>query len=260
MRVALAQVASGPDPAANLALVEGQARRAAGAGASLVVFPEATMCSFARASSEIAEPADGPWAGRVRELAGELGITIVVGTFVTADGGRVRNRLLVTGAAETHYDKIHLFDALGFRESEHIEPGAEPVVAEVDGVGLGLAVCYDVRFPGLFTTLAGRGADVIVVAASWAPGPGKISQWTTLARARAMDSTSFVLAVGQACGGDPEVESRPTGVGHSLAVDPTGRVLLELGEAPELAVLDLDPSVVAGVRTRLPLLRDSRGW
>ena len=102
------------------------------------------------------------------------------------DGGKVRNTLLVTGRGiEASYDKIHLFDAFGFAESDTVDAGTEPVTFELDGVTFGLATCYDIRFPGLFTENADRGADVNIVCASWGSGPGKAEQWKLLARARA---------------------------------------------------------------------------
>lgn len=122
MRIALAQIRSTTSPRVNLALVTDAARQAVQAGADAVVFPEATMCSFLRPPAQIAEPFDGPWASAVRELARELGITVVAGMFTTAPGGLVHNTLLATGGTEARYDKIHLFDALGNRESEHVAP------------------------------------------------------------------------------------------------------------------------------------------
>ena len=131
MRVALAQLRSTTDPAASLRAVADWAGRAAEGGADLVVFPEATMCSFERASAEVAEPADGPWAGAVRGLASELGVTIAVGMFTTAPNGRVYNTLLVAGAAEARYDKVHLFDALGQGdERDQIRPVLLVVVGQ----------------------------------------------------------------------------------------------------------------------------------
>lgn len=256
MKIALAQVTSTTDPAANLGLVREQAVRAAREGAELVVFPEATMHSFERSPVAAAEPLDGAWAAAVRATATEQQITIVVGMFTTTSSQRVRNTLLVTGAVETHYDKIHLFDALGYRESERIAPGDTPGLVRLNGATLGLATCYDIRFPGLFTRLAGLGAEIIVVPASWAPGANKLHQWRTLATARAMDATSFVVACGQASGGG--AGSRPTGVGHSMVVDPFGTVLLELGDEPELAVIDLDLRMVAEAREAIPVLRNAR--
>ena len=97
----------------------------------------------------------------------------------------------------------------------------------------------------------------MVVCASWAPGPGKLQQWRTLVTARAMDSVSFVIAVDQALLGDVETPAGPTGIGHSMAVDPTGQVLLELGAEPDLAFVDVDPEQVAVIRERLPVLDGS---
>lgn len=257
MRIALAQLVSSTDPAANLELVRDWVARAAAERAEVVVFPEATMHSFERSPLAAAEPLDGPWAASVREIATRAGITVIVGMFTAAADARIRNTLLVTGAVEAHYDKLHLFDALGYAESRTVEPGEAPVVTPIGATKVGLATCYDVRFPALFTALAGLGAEVIVVPASWAPGPHKVHQWRTLATARAMDSTSYVVACGQAVPPDAD-GSKPTGVGHSLVVDPYGTVLLELGTEPELAVVDLDLSVVAEARERMPVLRNAR--
>lgn len=257
MRIALAQVSSRTDPSANLELVRRYTARAAEQGAELVVFPEATMHSFARSPVAAAESLDGPWATAVRSIAAEHGVTVVVGMFTTTASQRVRNTLLVAGSTDARYDKIHLFDALGYRESRTIEPGDSPVVVEVGGSRLGLATCYDIRFPALFTQLARLGAEAIVVPASWAPGTGKVHQWRTLATARAMDSTCFVIACGQARPDGPE-DSGPTGVGHSLVVDPFGTVLLELGDEPELATVDLDLSIVPAARESVPVLRNAR--
>lgn len=255
MRVALAQFAASTDPAGNLARVREFATEAAARSAELVVFPEAAMSSFARPRAEAAEPFDGPWAGGVRAIAADLGVTIVAGMFTTTDTPRVRNTLLVTGGAEARYDKLHLFDALGYAESRQIEPGSRPVTFDLAGHRVGLATCYDVRFPGLFTHLAALGAELVVLPASWAPGEAKLHQWRTLVTARAMDSTSFVVAVDQSVPPAVATGPAPTGIGHSLAIDPAGAVLLELGEDDELAVVDLDLSAVAAVRERLPVLR-----
>ena len=133
MRIALAQIQSGTEPTANLGLVEDYTRRAADAGARLVLFPEATMCRFGVPLAPIAEPLDGSWASAVRAIAERAGIVVVAGMFVPADDGRVTNTLIATGpGVDTHYDKIHLYDAFGFTESNTVAPGHEPVVI-VDG-------------------------------------------------------------------------------------------------------------------------------
>ena len=113
------------------------------------------------------------------------------------------------------------------------------MVITVDGVAVGLTTCYDLRFPELFTTLARRGAQLIVVSASWAAGRGKLEQWTLLARARALDSTSYIAAAGQADPGEPLASSAPTGVGGSLVVSPFGDVVASAGGDPQLLVADL---------------------
>jgi deaminated glutathione amidase len=257
MRIAVAQILSGTDPADNLQLVRDYTGRAADAGARLVVFPEATICRFGVPLTLIAEPVDGPWADGVRRIAAEANITVVVGMFSPADNGRVYNTLLAVGpAANTRYDKIHLYDAFGFTESRTVAPGREPVVIDVDGVGVGLTTCYDLRFPELFTTLARRGAQLIAVAASWAAGRGKLEQWTLLARARALDSTSYIVAAGQADPGEPLASSAPTGVGGSLVVSPFGDVVASAGADPQLLVTDVALDRVAQARDTIAVLRN----
>ena len=262
MRIALAQVVSGPDPAANLRLVQEQTGRAAEQGAELVVFPEATMRCFGRNLAEVAEPVDGPWASRVREVAAAAGVTVAVGMFTPADGNRVRNTVLVTGpGVEAAYDKIHLFDAFGFAESETVAPGTEPLVVAVGGVGVGFTTCYDVRFPGLYTALAEAGADLVCVCASWGAGPGKVEQWQLLTRARALDATVVVAACGQAdpaAVGEQVRGTAPRGVGHSAVISAAGVVLDHLDAAPGLLVADVDAAAVAEVRRSLPVLANRR--
>ena len=257
MRIAIGQMAATTDTVANLRAVAGVIEAASKVGAELVVLPEAAMCSFARPRVEAAEPFDGPWANAVREMAKLMGVTVVVGMFTTTGTERVRNTLLVTGAVEARYDKVHLFDALGYAESRQIEAGDRAVTFELGGHTFGLATCYDVRFPGLFTHLAGLGAEAILLPSSWAPGPQKLHQWRTLVTARAMDSTAFVVAVDQAQP-DASGDGQPTGIGHSLVVGPTGTVIVELGDGSEYAVMDLDLDAAAEVREQLPVLRHAR--
>lgn len=260
MRIALAQVLASTDPDANLDLVRRNTADAAAQDAELVVFPEATMCSFARPRAEAAEAFDGPWATAVRAIAQDAGVTIVVGMFTTTGSPQVHNTLLVTGNAEARYDKLHLFDALGYAESRQISAGDRPVSFDLGGHRFGLATCYDVRFPGLFTQLARSGAAAILLPASWAPGEEKLHQWRTLVTARAMDSTAYVVAVDQTLPPGSADTPSPTGIGHSMVVGPTGTVLLELGDDPELAIIDLDMDAVAGVRERLPVLQHAHGF
>lgn len=260
MRIALAQILSGTDPRENLELVTDYTGRAADAGATLVVFPEATMCRFGVPLAPIAEPVDGPWGGAVRRIATDAGITVIAGMFSPSGDGRVTNTLIVAGpATDAHYDKIHLYDAFGFAESRTVAPGREPVVIDVDGVGVGLTTCYDIRFPALYTALARRGAQLITVSASWGSGPGKLEQWTLLARARALDSTSYVAAAGQADPGQVLADSAkgaPTGVGGSLVASPFGEVVASAGADPQLLVADLDLDRVGAARDSIAVLRN----
>lgn len=269
MRIAAVQLCSTTDPHENLALVEAALSQISDAkGADLVVFPEATMASFATRSADVAEPLHGPFANRVRGLASDHGTTIAVGMFTpderaVGDAGRDRchNTLFVTGpGGDAFYHKLHLFDAFGFAESDHIVPGEAPALIEVGGVRVGLSICYDLRFGELFKHYADAGADAVIVPASWQAGPDKVEQWRLLARARALDSTSYVVACGQAA---PEASGRPTGpgplgVGHSVAAGPDGQVLGELGAEPGVLFVDIDPDAVARARRTLPVLANSR--
>ncbi|KUH82010.1 MULTISPECIES: carbon-nitrogen hydrolase family protein [unclassified Mycobacterium] len=261
MRIALAQILSGTEPSENLALVEEYTRRAADAGARMVLFPEATMCRFGVPLAPIAEPLDGPWASQVRAIAERAGIVVVAGMFVPSGDGRVFNTLIATGPGsdgpiDAHYEKIHLYDAFGFQESKTVAPGREPVVIDVDGVRVGLTLCYDVRFPELYVELARRGAQLITVHASWGSGPGKLEQWSLLARARAIDTTGYVAAVDQACPDADIAALGPTGVGGSLIASPTGEVVSATGADPQLLVADIDLDAGRKVRETIAVMRN----
>jgi predicted amidohydrolase len=262
VRIALCQLTSTPDPKANLDLVADHTAQAAGQGAELVVFPEATMARFGVPLGPIAEPLDGPWATAVADIADRAGVTVAAGMFTPSPDGRVRNTLLLTGGGQhLGYDKIHLFDAFGFAESDTVAPGEAVVVVEIGGLSVGLALCYDVRFPELFRALADRGAQAVLLPASWGAGPGKVEQWEVLVRARALDCTSWVLACGQAdpaASGTSVSPKAPTGVGHSIAADPYGRIAGRLDAGPDLLVVDVDPAVVDAARRDIPVLANRR--
>jgi predicted amidohydrolase len=292
MRIALAQIWSTRDPARNLREVVRAAEEAAAAGASTSEAPAAAMTAFGSDLAAAAEPPGEFPHGRGPGPVERLGVSIVVGTFTPGQDGKVRNTLLVAGPAGdllASYDKVHLFDAFGHAESDSVEGGDEAVSVAVPvpvpvsggpaagGAVVGLATCYDVRFPALFLANAGAGAQVSVVAASWGDGPGKVEQWQLLTRARAADSTTFVVAVGQAdpaavvaaarASGDAETEreaaaaaasASPTGVGHSLVATPFGAVVAELGAELGLLVVDLDLDEVAAARRTLPVLANQR--
>jgi len=275
MRIALLQVITGADKSENFARIEPLIRDAAAAGASLIVLPEATSQAFDQGRLDTqAEELDGEFSTAVRTLADELGVTVVAGMFRPADTNviesngerktvnRVRNTALVTGGGtHTGYDKIHAYDAFDYRESDTVKTGEELVtfVHEADGesVVVGMAICFDIRFPEQFKELARRGAEVIVVPTSWADGPGKLEQWRALNAARALDAGVFIAATGQARPDWEEKageESGPTGIGHSVVVNPQGVRIAEAGYAPETLIVDIDLSEVAAARKALPVV------
>ncbi len=272
MRVALAQVITGRDLAENLRLLEEYARRAKDGGAELVVFPEAMMRAFGNSLLDIAEPLAGPWASRVRSLADELQLVIVAGMFTPgtpSDSGsppRVRNTLLATGpGVETSYDKIHLFDAFGFAESDTVEAGTDPVTFDAGGLTFGLATCYDIRFPALFTANAQRGAIVNIVSASWGdpdrvrPSSGNSwpapVQWTPprscSPAARAIPPLRALRSKGPR---PPEWGGTPPSCPRSARYWKPG------GGEPGVIFYDLDPAVVEEARTKLPVLANRRDF
>ncbi len=242
---------------------------AAGEGASLVVFPEATMATFGDASSDlssVAEPLDGPFVTMLAGEAAREGVTVVAGMFERppADavpgsarvGSRVFNTVVVVGPEGllAAYRKLHLFDALGARESDRVlagDPSDGLVTAPIaDGLVLGVMTCYDLRFPEIARALVERGATVIALPAHWYNGPGKGEVWETLVRARAIENTAYVVAAGK-----PEDEA----VGRSMVVDPLGDVLVRLGgKGEDLALADVSSSRVAAVRSALPVLQHRR--
>jgi predicted amidohydrolase len=231
LRVALVQRASSLDPAANRATLTA----ATPDGADLVVFPEAFQRDFGEPGSDLAphaEPLDGPFAAALAAAATEHSTTVVAGMFeVSPDPARPFNTLLVRGTATAGYRKIHLYDSFGFRESDRVLAGdPEPVVVEVGGFAVGLMTCYDLRFPELGRRLVDVGAEVLVVPAAWVAGERKVDHWRTLVRARAIENTAYVVAVGQPA---------PRYTGHSMVVGPLGDLLVEAGpdEATLTAVL-----------------------
>lgn len=253
LRVAACQFTAGADPAANLAIAVDSVARAAAAGARLAVLPEATMVCFGSDLGAAAQPLDGPFAEGLREIARSAGLTVVAGLFEPSGDGRVYNTLLLTGpSGEATYRKIHLFDALGSRESEFVAPGRDLVTADVEGTRIGLSTCYDVRFGDHFTALGRAGAHLVVLPASWGAGPDKAEQWDVLVRARAMDAQAWLLAAGQAW--TTPRDAHPLGIGRSALVDPLGHVHAQLASGPGELVSDIDLDAVTRARASVPIL------
>lgn len=262
LTIAVEQIATTTDPRANLELVLDAVRKGAATGARIVVLPEASLVRFGAAPAAHAETIEGPWASAVRDLARELGVIVLVGTFQPAADGRVKNTILVTGEGiHDGYDKIHLYDAYGFSESADVEPGDQPFTFEVDGITVGVATCYDVRFPELFRELADRGAQAIIVTAHWGAGEGKVDAWRLLNQARAIDSTTWIIACDQAdasTAGIEEPAGPRFGIGHSLFISPMGVVLEELDEKVGELVATIDLETVEKARQVIPVLANRR--
>jgi predicted amidohydrolase len=250
LRVALVQHASGLEPGGNRGLLGELTPE----GADLVVFPEAFARDFGEAGSDVspyAETLDGPFATEVARVAKERGTTVVAGMFEAGDDpARPFNTLVVRGAAEASYRKIHLYDSFGYRESDRLSAGpVEPVLVDLAGFRLGLMTCYDLRFPEHARRLVDEGAEVLVVPAAWVAGPRKADHWRTLVRARAIENTVFVVAAGQ---------PGPRYTGHSLVVDPLGDVLAEAGDGPEVVSARIDGESLATARKTNPSLANRR--
>jgi predicted amidohydrolase len=264
VRVAAVQLCSSDDLEANLAAARAGVDEAAQRGAELVALPE----NFAYLRREglpvpCAQGLGGEIVGTLRELARRHGVRILGGTFPEAIAGetRVHNTSVLVGPGgeiEAVYRKIHLFDVqLGegadFRESASVAPGGEVVVAPTPFGGIGLSVCYDLRFPELYRAQAARGATLLCVPAAFARETGK-DHWEVLLRARAIENQAFVLAPAQCGRHSPERASH----GHSLVVDPWGVVLAQAGDRPAVITADCDFEHLAGVRRRLPALAHRR--
>lgn len=256
MRIALAQFAAGPDKDANLRQVVAMTGEAAGAGARLVLFPECAMLHLPpdRSPGPLAEPVDGPFVTGLADAARRHRVAVVAGTFESAPGGeRAYNTVVALDAAGEllgTYRKVHLYDAFGYRESDHVVPGdGDTLVFELEGVSFGVETCYDVRFPELARHLAGRGAEVVLLPAAWVHGLLKESHWEVLVRARAIENTVYVAAAG--------LTGRPF-TGSSMLVDPMGVAIARAGEGEQLVVGEVDPERVRAVRRTNPSLDNAR--
>jgi deaminated glutathione amidase len=263
MRVACVQLNSGADKAANVAAAVALVRRAAAAGARLVVLPETWTYKGSHAALEsIAESIDGPANTVLAGLAAELGVYVLAGSIYERTGrpGRYANTSVLFdphGAPTAVYRKIHLFDAVAgakvYRESDDLDPGAELVTADVDGLTVGLTVCYDLRFPELYRSLALRGARLLLVPAAFTEATGR-DHWEVLLRARAIENGCFVVAAAQwGMHGDDRWCH-----GRSMIVDPWGTVLAVAPDGVGVCDADLDLEAVERARVMLPVLAHRR--
>ena len=266
MRVALVQMTSTDDVAANLLAASRLVEEAATRGAKLIALPE--NFAFLRREGgpiDCAQGLDGEILGCLRDLARRLQIRILGGSFPEAmpNDERVFNTSVLispAGEIEAVYRKIHLFDVdLGasgggvYRESAVVAPGREVVVAQTPDAVIGLSVCYDLRFPELYRELTARGAQILAVPSAFTKETGK-DHWEVLLRARAIENQAFVIAPAQ-CG--RHSESRASH-GRSLIVDPWGLVLAQGGDQPCVVLADCDLGELARIRASLPALKHRR--
>jgi len=266
-RAALVQLRSGRTIAPNIETAERLIRSAVREGALYVQTPENTSIMELETECLLAaietEEKSEPLA-QLRELAKELAIWLHVGSLGTKlIGGKVANRsylIAPDGALAARYDKLHMFDVdlaggESYRESRNFNPGSKAVVADLPWGRLGMSICYDLRFPGLYRALASAGADFITVPAAFTKQTGE-AHWRVLLRARAIETGTFVLA---ACQGGLHENGRST-YGHSMIVSPWGEVLAEAGEDPQIVLADIDPRLSADARAKVPSLRYGRAF
>ena len=264
MRAALLQMTSGVDPLANARTLTDAIARAAGEGAAMLFTPEMSGLldrDRARAAASIVAEADDRVLAAVREAAAKAGLWVHLGSLALREGERWANRGFVIGpdgAVRARYDKLHLFDVdlptgESWQESAAYGAGDAAVVVDTPVGRLGLSICYDLRFPDLYRALSDAGAAVLVVPSAFTRPTGA-AHWHVLLRARAIEAGCFVLAAAQT---GTHADGRATW-GHSLAVDPWGEVLLDMGDATGIGFVEIDPALLNDVRGRVPALRHRR--
>lgn len=267
MRVALFQMTSGVDPAANADALVDAIRQAKAGGADMLFTPE--MATYLdrdrrRAATVLTTEAKDSALARVREAAAQAGLWVHLGSIACAGeraDGRWSNRSLMiddTGAIRARYDKMHLFDvdlATGesWRESSVYGPGEALVTVDTPWARMGLSVCYDVRFSDLYRALTDAGATMLLVPAAFTVPTGD-AHWHVLLRARAIEAGAFVIATAQV---GTHADGRVT-YGHSLVVDPWGTVLLDMGGTGGIGFVDIDMDQVTLVRGRIPAIANRR--
>lgn len=261
---ACAGMRSGRDPAANRDAAVRLVREAADAGADYVQTPEMTSLverSRADLFAKVTDAAADPTLAALREVARERGVVVQVGSLAVRAGDRIANRAFLIdagGEVAASYDKIHLFDVdlpggESWRESATYAGGDRAVLAPTPWGPVGLTICYDLRFAALYRALAEAGAVILTAPACFTRQTGE-AHWHVLQRARAIETGSFMVSAAQ--GGSHE-DGRET-FGHSLIVDPWGRVLAEGGAGPGVILARIDTGLVDDARGRIPTLRNAR--
>ncbi|UVO53464.1 carbon-nitrogen hydrolase family protein [Sphingomonas sp. SUN039] len=267
MKIALLQMTSGIDPDVNAATLETAIADAAGQGAAMLFTPEMSGLldsNGARAATQVTDEVHDRVLARVRAAAAREGVWVHLGSLaVEGDEGDPRwaNRAFVIdadGEIAARYDKVHLFDVdlptgESWRESSRYVPGQDTALVNTPVGKLGLSICYDMRFPALFQALSGAGATILSVPAAFTVPTGQ-AHWHTLLRARAIENACWLVAAAQT--GTHE-DGRST-YGHSLVVDPWGKVVLDMETTAGLAVCEIDPAAVDDVRSRVPVIAHRR--
>jgi predicted amidohydrolase len=263
MRVALCQLNAREDRAVNLGVARGLLERAAAAGADLAVLPEYVDYLGPSTGAPKPEPVDGAFAAFFADAARELGMWVHAGSFHESgpDADRTYNTSLVFdrgGDLAAVYRKIHLYDVeipgrVSYQESRTVAPGTHTEMVAVDGVQLGLSICYDLRFPELYRRLAVAGATVLAVPAAFMLHTGR-DHWEVLLRARAIENQCYVVAAGQIGNHEPG----RTCFGRSMVVDPWGTVIAQAPDEVGVTVADLDMTRLATIRAELPSLANRR--
>ncbi|MEM6549329.1 MAG: carbon-nitrogen hydrolase family protein [Pseudomonadota bacterium] len=270
--IALLQLNASDDPAENLGATEALVREAAAGGAAWVLTPEVTnivSASRSRQTEVLREEADDPTLARLRKVAAELGIWLLIGSLALKEPGETRfvNRSFLIGpdgAIRARYDKIHMFDVeLGgeesYRESKGYRPGERAVLADTPWALVGVTICYDMRFPALYRGLAEAGAQILTAPSAFTVPTGR-AHWEVLLRARAIETGCFMLAPAQ-WGRHRASRGRARETyGHSIAIDPWGTVIAEAADGTGVLPVTLDLDAVAEVRARIPSLANARSF
>lgn len=251
LRFALVQFSSGPDKNGNLTRALNIIKELPD-GVDMAVFPEYMMGYpdgdlMPEFVSKLAEPVDGQFITSLREAARRKGIWLLV-NFFERGKEKPRNVDVIinrNGDVAARYAKIHLFDVYGYRESDIFEHGRDVVTFDFEGLKVGVATCFDVRFPELFRRMAIEGAKAFLLPSAWYAGPAKEEQWLLMGRARAHENVAFMIAVGNS--------ARPF-IGRSYVADPYGIIRMDLGSGEKVGLFDLDEEEVERARKTLPLL------
>lgn len=271
MKAAILQLSVSDDPASNLAVTRSMLADAAAQGAEFILTPEVSNCistSRDHQQNVLHHEEDDPTLLALRADAATLGVWMLIGSLGLKTGdadGRFANRSFLIdpqGGIAARYDKIHMFDVQvtpteTWKESAAYRPGAQAVVAQTPFGTIGMAICYDVRFPALFQALADAGAQILTVPAAFSPVTGA-AHWHTLLRARAIETGCFVIAPAQTGTHASTVNKTRDTYGHSLVVAPWGEVVLDAGTDAGVYMFDLDLAQVDAARGKVPSMSHKR--